>query len=131
MNRVRKKEQAEKRGADAQHDQVRTRPAAVGEYPHRKQRARAAPLDQHERYEKHHGRGQRRQHLRVTPMRYPVGPGGGLGQAVDQQRDAAGAGDRAGHVDPARPAGRFGQHARRRGRHQDPDRDVDEQHPPP
>src|SRR5580704_9248066 len=71
-------EQSEKPGGDAQHDQVGARPVAVGQDPHREQRARAAPFDEHERYEKHHGRGQRCQHLRVTPVRHPVGPRGGL-----------------------------------------------------
>ena len=124
-------EQAEQRGRDAQHDQVGARSVAIGEQPHRQQRVGTAQFDEHERHEQHRRRDQRCQHLHVTPVRHTVGPRGRLGQAVDEQRHPRGAGDRARHVDPARPARPFGQHTRRRHRHHEPDRHVDEQHPPP
>jgi hypothetical protein len=64
-------------------------------------------------------------------MRYAVLPGRSLGQPVHEQRHTGRAGHRAGYVDGAWSARRFGQHPGRRGGHHDPDRDVDEEHPPP
>ncbi len=63
-------EQAEQPGGDAQHDQVGTRPVTVGQDPYREQRPRAAPFDQHERDERHHGRGRDRG-ARPGPARDP------------------------------------------------------------
>ncbi len=124
-------EHPEHRRAQAEHDQVGPGPAAVAEDPQRHQGMLAARLDEQERGQEHHRRGQRGEDLGVAPVRHPVGAGRRAGQAVDQGGQAERAGDRAGQVEPAGVALGLGQGARGQQGDQKPDRHVHEQHPAP
>ena len=61
----------------------------------------------------------------------PFWAGGRAGQAVDQGGEPAGRGDRARQVEPVPLPRGLGKHPRREKRGRQPDRHVDEQHPPP
>ena len=94
-------EHGEQRGAEEQHHDVGARAPPRAQQVQRQLGVRAAPLDEDEAREESGGAASAAIVTRVAPVRDAVLSGGGVNEAVDQQREAGRAGHDAGDVEAA------------------------------